>query len=144
MSDDYDSQDFESGISSDSEDVEGSNKKPAFERFISEIEGQNPKFNCGLIFSSKAILKDAVREHKVKYDKVIMVERSDRTRFVGEGHRKKCKWGFYAKRIYKSNDWQIITINDKHSCNRSFNPRLVSPKYPAKRYLDDFEVKKMS
>lgn len=73
---------------------------------------------------------------------MIKVERSDRTRFVVECHGNRCKWGFYATRVDKSNDWQIITINDKHSCNRSFNPRLVSPKYLAKRYLDDFKSSK--
>lgn len=54
-------------------------------------------------------------------------------------HGNMCNWYIYVANIGKSSDWEIRIINDKHKCTKSFHPRLVRPKYLAKKYLEDFK-----
>lgn len=76
---DNDSEEFDSAFSSNSED-ESTSQKVVYEKIRGDDDIENSKLKIGMVFSSKELLNDAVRNYKVMNRKVIKCTRSDRGR----------------------------------------------------------------
>lgn len=68
-------------------------------RFRSKIGKQNPNFKLGMVFRTKKQLKEAVKEHKVKFGRWVKVKKTEDIRVVVKCHGQMCKWYFYSARV---------------------------------------------
>ncbi|KAI5653246.1 hypothetical protein M9H77_30433 [Catharanthus roseus] len=67
-------------------DEETTNRGPRFERFRAELDVENPKFEVGMIFTSKHVLKDDIKSHRRQLE-FRFVKGVDMDEFMEKVHR---------------------------------------------------------
>lgn len=103
-----------------------SEKQKKFERFRQEIDGDSPRFLCGMLLESKEDLDDALREQIVKLGRSIKTKKSDKGRIRATCEATNCTWKLLVRKLDGNTDWQVKTLNSTRKCSRPFDPRLCS------------------
>lgn len=93
-----------SGSDSGSEDDERRVKK-RHERFKPLIDMEDPKFKASLIFESKYVLSDTVKQHGVKGGRKLNVAKGDPTRLTVVCTGNGFKWRLHAAKVEGNTDW---------------------------------------
>lgn len=97
-------------------------------------DGSNVKFEVGLIFHTKQSMKDAVKDFAMVHKKNLHFKKNDKKRMVV-----KCIKGcpFYI-RISKSSQseyWQVVRLDDTHTCHRTAKNRQAKTKWLARKFI---------
>ncbi|XVF86163.1 hypothetical protein PTKIN_Ptkin18bG0018100 [Pterospermum kingtungense] len=109
--------------------------------FNIEIDMRNPQFSKGLIFASREVIKEAIRQ----YDRLnrfnIRFVRNDKKRvkaICADG----CPWSLWAAKLNPKNvadsTWQIKTYVPRHNCLKDLKNRNLKSKFMAIHYLYKF------
>uniref|UniRef100_A0A2N9J0V4 Uncharacterized protein n=1 Tax=Fagus sylvatica TaxID=28930 RepID=A0A2N9J0V4_FAGSY len=99
----------------------------------------DPVFTVGMYFRDNIELKEAVFAYRLKHGfglRFIENERwKVRVRCV-EG----CPWKLFAGRGDDGESFQINSFESVHTCSRAFHIRVVSSRWVAKKYIDQFRI----
>ncbi|XP_058776681.1 uncharacterized protein LOC131651009 [Vicia villosa] len=110
-----------------SEDDEEHEKFPAYK------SGEVFKFQLGMMFNNKDMVRDALKEYAMKMNKNVSLKKNDGKRMVV-----KCMDGckFYmriTKRI-GNQFWQFVSLIDEHTCYRTAHNRQAKTTWLAKKF----------
>ncbi|KAK8672232.1 hypothetical protein V6N13_110605 [Hibiscus sabdariffa] len=140
-----DSDDDVESLHSASSDNSDSRRKKRFPEFNTNLDMKCPVLRKSLIFASKDILKEAVRQYGRVQRFSMSFKKNDNRRVQAICSNSTCSWTLWASRLHPKdpNDhtWQIKTLNNEHSCQRGIrNGRLLSSKWIAKTLLHKFQT----
>ncbi|XP_062104108.1 uncharacterized protein LOC133815269 [Humulus lupulus] len=114
-------------------------KLPQLTEFKADVDIEKPVFKLGLVFSSGAVFKQAVREYAIMNGKDISFKKNDphRVRVVCRGVN--YPWVCFASKIDDSQTFVIKTYINEHKCSRNNTNRFATSKWLSKKYLDEFK-----
>ncbi|CAL2278488.1 unnamed protein product [Prunus armeniaca] len=121
---------FDSPNYSSNEEGERMRKFPEFCKF----DLDNPKFEKGMLFGSKEVLKKAVKNYAVQGNYHIKFVKNDKRRIIAQ-----CKnytWKMHASFMQLEQTLQIKTFINKHICHRNPTNSYVNCVFIAHKYLD--------
>ncbi|PQQ17898.1 uncharacterized protein Pyn_31529 [Prunus yedoensis var. nudiflora] len=115
-----------------SSDEEGGRKRKFPEFCMSDLN--NPKFEKGMLFGSKEVLKKAVKNYAVQGNYYVKFVKNDKRRITAQC--KNCTWKLHASFMQLEQTLQIKTFIDKHICHRNPTNPYVKCVFIAHKYLD--------
>ncbi|KAL2485962.1 MuDR family transposase [Abeliophyllum distichum] len=133
---DYGESDELESLGSDGESRSAKRSREA--EFNTNVDMNNPQFTTGLVFETKRILIDAVKEYSVINNKALKWKRNDKQRFRAVCKHSGCPFVLYARVMRDKTSWEIRTLNDDHTCPSTFNNKRVSSTYMARKYASAF------
>ncbi|KAL0301426.1 UNVERIFIED_CONTAM: hypothetical protein Sradi_6419400 [Sesamum radiatum] len=105
-------------FNSDKDSDEGDGPKyPVF----SDIETFDPRFEIGMLFSSKKEVRNAIHSHAVKTRRNIKITKNDKRRLYARCVEEGCDWKLHALVIGDKSTFQIRDYNDKHDCGANYH-----------------------
>ncbi|XP_052477826.1 uncharacterized protein LOC128033774 [Gossypium raimondii] len=121
-------------------DKYGNKKYPLFNP---QTDMKNPILINGLVFPSRDILKDAIKQ----YGRINRVEtkltRNDKLR-VKAVCVPSCPWTLWASKLNPKDpmdrSWQIKTLVNHHKCGKVMKNKNITSKWMARHYLHKFQV----
>ncbi|KAL0456172.1 UNVERIFIED_CONTAM: hypothetical protein Slati_0956400 [Sesamum latifolium] len=117
-------------------DEEGGPKYPVF----SVTETFDPKFDIGMLFSSKNELREAIHSHAVKTRRNIKVTKNDKRRLYAKCVEEGCDWKLHALAIGDKSTFQIRDYNDKHECGANYHVKNCNSVWIGKKYEEIFRT----
>ncbi|KAK1370160.1 hypothetical protein POM88_036252 [Heracleum sosnowskyi] len=141
-SDSFDAASLESSDSSDHEEFDlnklrrGKNRKkqkPIFPTFNPNTPMELIDFQPGLIFTSRQLLRDAIRNYGVAKQRRVFIKRSDFKRLQAKC-RDNCKWELWASRLQNDEAYQVKTYQREHNCIIVSKQRMVKADWLAKEF----------
>ncbi|XVF50847.1 hypothetical protein PTKIN_Ptkin04bG0136700 [Pterospermum kingtungense] len=126
----------------DLQDDDGDDNDQAYEpEFNSEIDMENPSFVKGMVFASREIFKDAIRQYGRKNKYNLKLVRNDKKK-VKAICKSDCIWSLWAAK-FDPNDaadptCQIKTYVPYHGCLKDSKNKNITSTFIAKHYLDKF------
>ncbi|KAL4387721.1 hypothetical protein GQ457_09G011300 [Hibiscus cannabinus] len=144
-SDDGDSDDDVQSLHSLSSENSGNRKINRFPEFNTELDMKTPVLKNKLLFASKEILKEAMRQYGRVKRFNMSFKKNDKKRLQAVCSKGNCSWVLWASRLHPKDcdddTWQIKTLFDEHSCQRGIpNQKLMSSKWIAKTFLHKFQT----
>ncbi|CAL9026376.1 unnamed protein product [Prunus brigantina] len=115
-----------------SSDEEGERRRKFPEFCMSDLD--NPKFERGMLFGSKEVLKKVVQNYAVQGNYHIKFVKNDKRRITAQC--KNCTWKIHASFMQLEKTLQIKTFIDKHICHRNLTNPYVNCVFIAHKYLD--------
>ncbi|KAL4385554.1 hypothetical protein GQ457_15G024530 [Hibiscus cannabinus] len=116
-------------------------KKKRLSKFNIATDMDNPDFKVGMIFSSREVLKEAIKNFSLQNKYIIKLKFNDNRR-VKAVCKHGCPWVLWASRLNRhdplDHTWQIKTLNNEHMCSREFKNINLTSKTIAKKYLHLF------
>ncbi|XP_058784836.1 uncharacterized protein LOC131659698 [Vicia villosa] len=113
-------------LGSDDEDEEGL-------KFPTYKSGEGMKFQLGMMFTNKEVIRDAVKDYGMENQKNVYIKKNDSKRVVvlcTDG----CKFYMrFSKRI-GNQFWQVVSLIEEHTCHRTADNRSTNTKWLAKRF----------
>ncbi|KAL4309024.1 hypothetical protein GQ457_01G010200 [Hibiscus cannabinus] len=126
--DDTDSDSLHSAHGSDSD-------SPIWTEFNTERDMENPKFKVSLVFPNKETLKEALRQYGRKNRYYVKFDINDRRRLRAVC-KDGCPWKLWASKTDSvTENFQIKTFNDVHTCSKVMKNKNITSKFLAKTYL---------
>ncbi|GMI81513.1 hypothetical protein HRI_001820600 [Hibiscus trionum] len=127
----------------DESDSDGPQHRPRFPEFNADTDMLNPILKVSLIFTSKDILKEAIRMYSVKNRYNVKLKRNDNKR-IQVTCKEGCPWVLWATPINGEDPsrgtWQIRSVKGEHNCLREFVNANVTSRWLARKYLNNFYV----
>ncbi|KAK8691716.1 hypothetical protein V6N13_075215 [Hibiscus sabdariffa] len=128
---DSDSDDDVESLHSLSSENSGSRKTNRFPEFNTELDMKTPVLKNKLLFASKEILKEAVRQYGRVQRFNMSFKKNDKKRLQAVCSKGNCSWVLWASRLHPKDcdddTWQIKTLFNEHSCQRGIpNQKLMS------------------
>ncbi|XP_057423638.1 uncharacterized protein LOC130717437 [Lotus japonicus] len=134
----YDSFEDEYGDSSDLDTPPGSDsdteERPKFPKFKQKEDDSEVRFEVGQIFSSAALLKNAVKDYALQNKKNVYLEKNDPKRVVVKC-TEECVFYLRASKYKQNTYFQIVTLYDEHTCVRTSKNRQAKTKWIAKKFV---------
>lgn len=115
-----------------SEDEEEARRK--FPRFRMPEDGSNVRFEVGLIFNTKKLVKEAVKDYAMLHKKNLHLDKNDSNRLVircMEG----CPFYLRVSKSTQSHYWQVVSFIDDHTCHRIAKNRQAKTEWLAKKFI---------
>ena len=112
---------------------------PKFQEFREDTDMADPKFKLGMVFSSGAVFKNAIREYSIKACKELKFKVNDRNRVRAVCKDESCKWVCYASEMKDTKTFQIRTYVPKHTCARTNKNRFCTATWMSNKYLEEFK-----
>ncbi|KAK8653038.1 hypothetical protein V6N13_127058 [Hibiscus sabdariffa] len=142
---DSDSDDDVESLHSLSSENSGSRKTNRFPEFNTELDMKTPVLKNKLLFTSKEILKKAMREYGRIQRFNMSFKKNDKKRLQAVCSKGNCSWVLWASRLHPKNcdddTWQIKTLFNEQSCQMGIpNQKLMSSKWIAKTFLHKFQT----
>ncbi|KAL3513621.1 hypothetical protein ACH5RR_026338 [Cinchona calisaya] len=97
---------------------------------------ENPKFEVGLMFTSKKQFKDAMDSYSIKWGKNHAFKKNDKTRLRAVCKVEKCHWFIHASKMQDSDNFLIKTFGPKHKYGMALSNKHVTSTFLSKRYLE--------
>ncbi|XP_074374737.1 uncharacterized protein LOC141715155 [Apium graveolens] len=91
------------------------------------------EFQPGLIFTSRELLRYAIRKYGVARQRRVFVKRSDFKRMHAKC-REGCKWELWASKLENDKAFQIKTYKGEHNCIIVSKQRMVKADWLAKEF----------
>jgi hypothetical protein len=108
--------------------------RPKFPKFKSPEGDEGVTFELGLEFSTKSLVKDAVKHYALQRKKSLHFQNNDKKRMIVKC-TKECPFHLrFSKRI-GSNCWQITSFTEEHTCHRTGKNRQAKTEWLAKRFV---------
>ncbi|XP_058766723.1 uncharacterized protein LOC131640331 [Vicia villosa] len=103
------------------------------EKYPTYRSGEGVNFQLGMVFNSKSIVREAVREYGMEKNKNIFIKKNDAKRMVilcMEG----CKFYMRISKRVGNQFWQVVSLVDEHTCYRTPNNRQAKTEWLAKKF----------
>nr|XP_019710942.1 uncharacterized protein LOC109506727 [Elaeis guineensis] len=131
-------------LSDELRNVDGSSKddsmmRKRFSEFRAETNMQNPQFEVGMLFTSMAEFRQAVREYSIKNRYILRMVKNEKDK-VRAICKEGCPWLIYASWITDKKTTQVKRYDSKHTCKKDFKNIYVTSSWLAKKYLDRFRI----
>ncbi|XP_040952768.1 uncharacterized protein [Gossypium hirsutum] len=140
LEDDFDSS-SDDDLNNDLDYDKYGNKK--YPLFNPQTDMRNPILIKGLVFPSRDILKDAVKQYERINRVVTKLTRNDKLR-VKAVCALSCPWTLWASKLNPKDpmdgSWQIKTIVNHHKCSKVMKNKNITSKWMARHYLHKFQV----
>ena len=104
-----------------------------YPEFNEYIDMENPQFRMGMVFSSAAVFREAVRQHAITQQRGIRLKKnhSDKIKWVcSDG----CDWKCYGIKQQRSSNIQIKTICNTHTCSPTWVQKQINSSWLARSY----------
>ncbi|KAF4350325.1 hypothetical protein F8388_010881 [Cannabis sativa] len=88
--------------------------------FNPTIDMKNPIFHLRMVFASKKVVKEALREYAIKNGRQIRFVKNDKRR-IRVICQESCPFLFYASVMEDKIGYQIKKLIDEHDCQRVYN-----------------------
>ncbi|XP_058784528.1 uncharacterized protein LOC131659338 [Vicia villosa] len=111
----------------DSDDDEEHEKFPAYK------SGEIFKFQLGMMFNNKEMVRDALKEYAMKMKKNVALQKNDGKRMVVkciDG----CKFYMRITKRVGNQFWQVASLIDEHTCHRTPYNRQAKTTWLAKKF----------
>ncbi|XP_060972424.1 uncharacterized protein LOC115704296 [Cannabis sativa] len=105
--------------------------------FNPAIDMKNPIFHLRMVFASKKVVKEALREYAIKNGRQIRFVKNDKRR-IRVICQESCPFLFYASVMEDKIGYQIKKLIDEHDCQRVYNNKRIDAKWLAERYKERF------
>ncbi|XP_058190953.1 uncharacterized protein LOC131308155 [Rhododendron vialii] len=133
-----------------SSDEERGPPRERHRQFNKKTDMIDPKFKVGMIFPTREIFKEAVREHSIKTGKRLIFTKNDtrRVRVVckpppsqvptppSEAKKNPCEWALLASKMQGNECFQVRTYESTHNCQRMFHNKQVTAKWLSNKYVE--------
>ncbi|KAK2978352.1 hypothetical protein RJ640_016454 [Escallonia rubra] len=108
-----------------------------YPQFRPEKDMKNPEFALGMTFSSREVLKDAIKEYAILNRKEIEFVKNDkcRVRAICIGSVQ-CQWCILGSIMQGTTTWQVKTYFKEHDCPSVYYHRRATSKWLSKTYMD--------
>ncbi|KAK7255336.1 hypothetical protein RIF29_28743 [Crotalaria pallida] len=117
---------------SDSDDEEQPWKK--YPKFKLPEEGEKVEFQLGHVFTSKNLVKAAVKDYALDHKKNVRFSKNDRKRMVVKCD-KECPFYLRLSRTRGSQCYQVVTYVPTHTCCRTAKNRQAKTKLLARKFM---------
>lgn len=92
------------------------------------------KFELGMEFSVKWVVKDVVKPYAMERKKHIHLKKNDKNRIIVRC-MKSCLFYMRFSKRRASDYWKIVSFDDDHTCHRTLKNRQVKTKLLAKNFI---------
>ncbi|KAL0337541.1 UNVERIFIED_CONTAM: hypothetical protein Scaly_2029200 [Sesamum calycinum] len=127
------SSNFDSGKDSDKE-----NSKKF--RVFSQSDTYDPKFDLGMMFSSKNEFRVAVQSHAVKTMRNVKITKDDNRRIYARCVEEGCEWRINALVVKSTNSFQIREYYSKHTCGKAYHVKQCTSSWLGQKFEDAFRI----
>ncbi|XP_058733914.1 uncharacterized protein LOC131605589 [Vicia villosa] len=110
-----------------SEDDEEHQKFPAYK------SGEVFKFQLGMMFNNKDMVRDALKEYAMKMNKNVALKKNDGKRMVVKC-MDGCKFYMRITKRVGNQFWQVVSLIDEHTCYRTAHNRQAKTTWLAKKF----------
>ena len=86
------------------------------------------KWEVGTLYNTKEDFKEAISTYAVHVGKGLKFIKNDKER-VRVRCKTNCDWEAYCAKLKGQDTWQLRKINDKHTCSREVNNKLLKSKW---------------
>ena len=99
----------------------------------------DPQFRMGMVFASGEIFRAAVRKHAIVHQRPIRLRKNlkEKIKWVCSGG---CEWKCYGLKMQRSENIQIKTICNEHTCNPTWFHKCINSTWIAKEYEDEIRM----
>ncbi|XP_058747460.1 uncharacterized protein LOC131620408 [Vicia villosa] len=111
----------------------GSGDDEELEKFPSYKRGESSKFELGMVFSNKEMVKDAVKDYGMENNKNVVIKKNEAKRMVikcMEG----CNFHMRVSKRVGNQYWQVVSLIDEHNCARTPYNRQAKTNWLAKKF----------
>jgi hypothetical protein len=128
-SDDYNSDEIQSGCDSDDEDVVDKEKFPTF-KLIKDMKDY--KWELGTYFQTKEEFQEGMKTYAIHSNRGLRFKKNDKER-MRMVCVKGCKWWVYCAKIPNEETWQLRRMYDTHNCKRDYRVKLLNSDWLGKK-----------
>ncbi|XP_058725212.1 uncharacterized protein LOC131596548 [Vicia villosa] len=103
------------------------------EKFPSYKRGETSKFELGMVFSNKEMVKDAVKDYGMENNKNVVIKKNEAKRMVikcMEG----CNFHMRVSKRVGNQYWQVVSLIDEHNYARTPYNRQAKTNWLAKKF----------
>ncbi|XP_074370703.1 uncharacterized protein LOC141711897 [Apium graveolens] len=100
---------------------------------------KDPQFSLGMLFSSGAIFRKAVRQHAILHQRGIRLKKNlkEKIKWIcADG----CSWKCYGIQQQRSTSFQIKTLYNHHTCNPTWIQKQVNSTWIAEAYENEIRM----
>jgi hypothetical protein len=105
-----------------------------FPTFRMPNDGEIIKFEEGMKFTLKSIVKGAVKQYVMERKKSLVFKKNDKERMVVRCE-KDCPFYIRFSKRSAVDYWQIVNINEEHKCGRTPRNRQATTEWLAKKFI---------
>jgi hypothetical protein len=105
-----------------------------FPTFRMPNDGEIIKFEEGMKFTLKSIVKGAVKQYAMERKKSLVLKKNDKERMVVRCE-KDCPFYIRFSKRSAVDYWQIVNINEEHKCGRTPRNRQATTEWLAKKFI---------
>lgn len=111
----------------------GSDDEDEGMRYPTYKSGQGMKFQLGMMFTNKEMIRDVVKDYAMENQKNVFIKKNDFKRIMV-----KCIDGckFYMRFIKRIGNqfWQVVTLIEDHTCQRTNDNRSAKTKWLTNKF----------
>ncbi|GMJ05160.1 hypothetical protein HRI_004185200 [Hibiscus trionum] len=126
----------------DESDSDSSHRKLRYPEFNSTADIVNPIFKVGLLFTSKQILKEAIKRYCINNRYSVKLKRNDNRR-IQAACKSGCPWVLWASPVDFNapyDTWKIKSLSGEHKCLKEYKNSNMTARFMANQYLDKFHI----
>ena len=113
-----------------------------FSVFNPEVDMENPQFKAGMVFSSMAELRKAIKSYSIKERRTLAKPRNEAGRIhvvcVGKCTTGKCTWFLKASEDNRKETVVVRKFFGNHRCQRVWEMKALTPPFLADYFIDEF------
>lgn len=92
------------------------------------------KFELGMTFSTKNVIKDAVKSFALEGKKNLHFKKNDRTRIVVRCEDE-CPFHMRFSKRASNQYWKLVSLTDEHTCHRTARNRQAKTEWLGKKFI---------
>ncbi|XP_058765307.1 uncharacterized protein LOC131638779 [Vicia villosa] len=126
---DVESDDFDTPQGSEDEGEEHK-----FPKFKMPDCGDQVRFELGMTFATKSLIRDAVKSFAMERIKNLHFKKNDQKRIVVKCE-KDCPFHMRFSKRVANQCWQLVSLTDDHTCHRTARNRQAKTEWLAKKFI---------
>ncbi|XP_020230608.1 uncharacterized protein LOC109811316 isoform X2 [Cajanus cajan] len=108
-------------------------ERPKFPKFKMPIDNSNVRFEVGLIFNTKKVVKEAIKEYAMVQKRNLHFNKNDKSRMVIRCV-KDCPFNIRVSKSEHHEYWQVVSLYENHTCHRTAKNRQAKTEWLARKF----------